>query len=96
MTLVYGSSYAILATGLALIYGVGRIINLAHTAFLMMGAYLIWFLVSTLGWGFPQSIAAVVVGIGLLGALVYRFLLHRIREHQAAVLLMTIALGMVM
>jgi branched-chain amino acid transport system permease protein len=94
-TLVFGSTYAILATGLSLIYGVGRIINLAHTAFLMLGAYFIWFLAVNLGWGFPQSIALAVVGIGLLGVVVYRFLLHRIREHHAAVLLMTIALGMV-
>lgn len=95
MTLVTGSTYAILSSGLALIYGVGRIINLAHTAFLMIGAYFIWGLTTNEGWGFPASIAVAVVGTGLLGALVYRFLLHRIREHQAAVLLMTIALGMV-
>ncbi len=96
MTLVRGSAYAILASGLALIYGVGRIINLAHTAFLMMAAYGIWFFTSTQGWGLPESIAVTVVGTGLLGVLVYRFLLDRIREHHATVLLMTVALGMTM
>jgi branched-chain amino acid transport system permease protein len=94
LTLVRGSTYAILASGLALIYGVGRIINLAHTAFMMLGAYGIWFLAVNSGWGLAESIAVAVVGTGLLGLLFYRFLINRIREHHAAVLLMTIALGM--
>jgi len=93
LTLVKGSTYAILASGLALIYGVGRIINLAHTAFMMLAGYGIWYFAVSSGWGMPQAIAVTVVGTGLLGLLVYRFLLNRIREHQAAVLLMTIAIG---
>ena len=96
LTLVRGSTYAILASGLALIYGVGRIINLAHTAFLMVAAYGIWYLAVDQGWVLPQSVAVTVVGTGLLGVLVYRFLLNRIREHHASVLLMTIALAMAM
>lgn len=94
LTLVKGSTYAILASGLALIYGVGRIINLAHTAFMMLAAYGIWYFTYSTGWGMAESIAVTVVGTGLLGLLVYRFLINRIREHHAAVLLMTIALGM--
>jgi len=94
MTLVRGSTYAILASGLALIYGVGRIINLAHTAFMMLAAYVIWFLSVSHGWGFAESIALTVVGTGLLGLLFYKFLINRIREHESAVLLMTIAVGM--
>lgn len=94
LTLVRGSTYAILASGLALIYGVGRIVNLAHTAFMMLAAYGIWFFAISCGWGMAESIAVTVVGTGLLGLLVYKFLLNRVREHQAVVLLMTIAIGM--
>jgi branched-chain amino acid transport system permease protein len=93
LTLVKGGIYALLASGLALIYGVGRIINLAHTAFFMVAAYGMFYLTQRLGWGLPESIAVIVVGMGLLGVLVYRFLLDRIREHEAAVLLVTIAIG---
>ncbi|MEA1871841.1 MAG: branched-chain amino acid ABC transporter permease [Chloroflexota bacterium] len=96
LTLVRGSTYAILASGLALIYGVGRIINLAHTAFLMVAAYGIWFFAVSQGWGLPESVVVTVVGTGLLGILVYRFLLDRVRGHEAAVLLITIALAMAM
>jgi branched-chain amino acid transport system permease protein len=96
MTLVIGGTYAILASGLALIYSVGRIINLAHTAFMMIAAYGIWYLTNLADWSYPESIAAAVVGTALVGVLFYRFLLNRIREHLAAVLLMTIAFGMAM
>jgi branched-chain amino acid transport system permease protein len=62
----------------------------------MIAAYIIWYLSSTQGWSFGASIAISVVGTGLLGVLVYRFLLDRVREHHAAVLLMTIAIAMFM
>lgn len=94
MTLVRGSAYAILASGLALIYGVGRILNLAHTAFLMIAAYGTWFLAVAQGWGLAETIAVTVVGTGLLGVLFYRFLLNPIREHHGAVLLLTVAFAM--
>lgn len=96
MTLVIGSGYAILSSGLALIYGVGRIINLAHTAFMMLACYGILSLGTLLGFNFPEAIAGTIVITGLLGVLFYRFLLNPIREHPASVLLMTIALGMLL
>ena len=94
LTLVKGSTYAIVAAGLALIYGVGRIVNLAHTAFLMLAAYLISFLAVSSGWPLAPSIAVAVIGTGVLGLLFYRFIVDRVREHQAAVLLITIAVAM--
>jgi branched-chain amino acid transport system permease protein len=37
--IINGSIYALLAVGFSLIFGVARIINIAHTAFFMVGAY---------------------------------------------------------
>lgn len=93
-TLVYGSVYALLALGLSLIFGVGRLINMAHTAFFVVAAYIMYFFTRQLGWGPAESIAVTVVGTALLGALVYRFLLDRVRQHTQAVLLITVALAM--
>ena len=95
-TLVNGGVYALLAIGFSLIFGVARLINLAHTAFLMLAIYLMWFLLYQQGWGMFEAIAVAVVGVTLLGLLVYRFILDRIREHHAAVLLITIGLAMIM
>ena len=94
-TLVNGSVYALLALGLSLIFGVGRLINMAHTAFFVVAAYIMYFFTRQLGWGPAESIAVTVVGTALLGALVYRFLLDRVRQHEQAVLLITVALAMV-
>lgn len=93
-TLVNGSVYALLALGLSLIFGVGRLINMAHTAFFVVAAYILYLFTRQLGWGAIPSIAITVVGTALLGALAYRFLLNRVRQHQQAVLLITVALAM--
>ena len=93
-TMVKGSVYALLASGLSLIYGVGRIVNLAHTAFFMLAAYGMYYFMRNLGWGTLPSIVLTLVGITLVGLLVYRFLLDRIRQHHAALLIMTVALAM--
>ena len=47
--LLLGGVYALLAGGLTLIFGVMRVINLAHGEFLMLGAYASFFLFARLG-----------------------------------------------
>ena len=93
-TLVNGSAYALLALGLSLIFGVGRLINMAHTAFFTVAAFGMYYFTRQLGWGAPESMAITVVGTALLGALTYRFLIDRVRQHAQAVLLITVALAM--
>ena len=44
-----GGLYAIMALGLALVWGVLNIVNLAHGAFIMLGGYLAWYLFTGLG-----------------------------------------------
>jgi len=95
LTLVTGGVYALLATGFSLIFGNARVINLAHTGFFMLTAYGLWYFMRNLGLGTVPSIAITLPAITLLGILAYRFLMNPIREHHAAVLLMTIALAMV-
>ena len=62
-----GGLYAIMALGLALVWGVLNIVNLAHGAFIMLGAYLSWHLFRYLGidpfLGLPIT-AIVMFGVG--------------------------------
>ena len=95
-TLVRGGLYAILASGMTLIFGVAHIVNLAHTAFFMVAAYSMWYFMSRLGVGTVWSILITVVGTTLLGILVYRFLIDRVRQHAQVVLLITIAFAMLL
>jgi branched-chain amino acid transport system permease protein len=95
MTLVTGGVYALLAIGFSLIFGNARVINLAHTGFFMLAAYGLWYFMRRLGIDTAWAILITVPSVTLLGILAYRYLINTIREHHAAVLLMTIALAMV-
>jgi branched-chain amino acid transport system permease protein len=95
MTLVTGGVFALLAIGFSLIFGNARVINMAHTGFFMLTAYGLWYFMRQLGLGTIPAIAITLPAVTLVGILAYRFLINPIREHLAAVLLMTVALAMV-
>jgi branched-chain amino acid transport system permease protein len=95
MTLVTGGVYALLAIGFSLIFGNARVINMAHTGFFMLAAYGLWYFMRRLGLGTAASIVITIPAVTLVGILAYRFLINPIREHLAAVLLMTVAIVLV-
>jgi len=92
MTLVTGGVYALLAIGFSIIFGNARVINMAHTGFFMLAAYGLWYFTRSLGIDTIWAILITLPAVTLLGILAYRFLINPIREHLAAVLLMTVAL----
>ena len=94
LTLVNGSVYALLAAGMSLIFGVGRMVNLAHTAFFVLAGYFMYGFTRRLDWGAPESAIVTVVAVTIIGLLVYRFLMDRVRQHEQAILLITVALAM--
>ena len=93
--LVNGGVYALLAIGFSLIFGVARIVNIAHTAFYMLAAYCFYALLVKVGLGFVPSALIAVVGVTLLAVLCYRLVIEPVREHEAAVLIATIALALI-
>ena len=93
--LVNGGVYALLAIGFSLIFGVARIVNIAHTAFYMLAAYCFYALQVKFGLGFFVSGVVAVAGVTLFSVLCYRLVIEPVREHEAAVLIATIALGLI-
>jgi len=93
--LITGSMLAMLAIGFSLIFGVARIVNIAHTAFYMVAAYCIYSLSAKIGLNPVAGMLIAVAAVTVLGLLAYRFLIDPIREHEAAVLIATIALAMI-
>jgi len=93
--LVNGGVYALLAIGFSLIFGVARIVNIAHTAFYMLAAYCFYTLMVKVGMGFVPSALLSVGGVTLLSVLCYRVVIEPVREHESAVLIATIALGLI-
>ena len=76
--LVNGSFYAMLSLGLAVIFGLLGIVNFAHGALYMMGAYVAWFAAEKFGIGFWWSLLLAPLLVGALGVLVERTLLKRL------------------
>jgi branched-chain amino acid transport system permease protein len=95
-SLINGSIYALLAIGFSLIFGVARIVNIAHTAFYMLAAYFIYSGTQKLGLNPVLCMLAAIIPVTLIGLISYRLFIDPIREHEAAVLIATIALAMAM
>ena len=87
--------YALLAIGFSLIFGVARIVNIAHTAFYMLAAYCFYTLLTHTGLGFIVSGAIAVSAVTLFSVICYRLVIEPVREHESAVLIATIALALV-
>jgi branched-chain amino acid transport system permease protein len=94
--LISGSMYALLAIGFSLIFGVARIVNIAHTGFYMLAAYCIFFITEKMGLNPVTAMVAAVILVTLMGLIVYMLFIKPIREHEAAVLIGTIALAIAM
>jgi len=93
--LVNGGVYALLAIGFSLIFGVARIVNIAHTAFYMLAAYCFYTLLVKTGLGFILSGVISVSAVTAFSVVCYRLVIEPVREHEAAVLIATIALALV-
>lgn len=93
--LINGGVYALLAIGFSLIFGVARIVNIAHTAFYMLAAYLIFTFSTRLGWNPFLSILLTVLIVPLIGVGVYKLTIEPIREHEITVMIVTIAVAMI-
>jgi branched-chain amino acid transport system permease protein len=76
--LLVGGVYALMSVGLALIFGVMRVVNFAQGDFMMLGMYLTWFL--AVGYGVDPLLGAVfaILPFFVLGLLVHRVLLVRV------------------
>jgi branched-chain amino acid transport system permease protein len=75
--------YATMAYGLGLIYGVLRVVNLAHGGVIMVGAYLGWYLHEQLGVDPYLTIPVVLVVSFAIGVVMYRLLVRRLPRGAA-------------
>src|SRR5215472_8783834 len=94
--LINGSFYALLSLGLAIIFGLLNIINFAHGAQYMMGAFCAWFLLNWFGIGYWPSLFIAPVVVGAIGIVTERLLLRHIAhlDHLYG-LLLTFGLALV-
>jgi branched-chain amino acid transport system permease protein len=74
--LVNGSFYAMLSLGLAVIFGLLNVINFAHGALYMMGAFLAWIGMTYFGMSYWSMLLLAPLMVGILGVLIERTMLR--------------------
>nr|WP_295769524.1 branched-chain amino acid ABC transporter permease [Rhodoferax sp.] len=76
--LVNGAFYAMLSLGLAVIFGLLGVVNFAHGALYMLGAFVAWFLLEKLGINYWFALVLAPLSVGVLGVIVERLFLKRL------------------
>jgi branched-chain amino acid transport system permease protein len=96
--LIYGTinsvSLALLALGFAMVYGVSRLPNFAHGALYVLSGFITWTFVHSLGLNYPVSIILAILLTGIIGSLIYRFVLIRIRGMEISEIMASYAMGL--
>lgn len=85
---------ALMALGFALVYGTSRIPNFAHGAIYVLCGFVTWFFVRSLELNYLLSVILSLILIGLLGALIYRFVLIRVRGMNISEIIASYAIGL--
>ena len=93
--LVNSGVYALLALGFSLIFGVARIVNIAHTAFYMLASYALYGMLVIGGMPLLLAIPLAVVAVVALSLVCYKLVIEPVRQHESAVLIATIALALI-
>ncbi len=94
--LINGSFYALLSLGLAVIFGMLRVINFAHGALYMLGAFVSWWLSVALGVNYWGALVLAPIVVGLVAIVIEKTLLrHMYRLDPLYGLLLTFGLTQV-
>ena len=95
--LLVGGVYALLASGLTLIFGVMRVINIAHGAFVIVAAFLTYSLWDALDLDPLASVVFTTPAMFALGYVLYIATVRRIRgAHMSSSVLLTFAIALVL
>ncbi len=95
--LLTGGVYAVLASGLTMYFGVMRVVQIAHPAFLILGAYLTYALFTFGGVDPLLSMVVTVPTFFFLGMAIQRFLIRRLRPESLTMMsvLLTFAIALI-
>ena len=95
--ILIGGVFALLSVGLTLIWGVMRIINFAHGEFLMVGMYIVYFLVTKGGWDPYVTLLVSVPVLFVVGAAIFRLTIQPILAHPSMnQIMLTLGLSLIL
>lgn len=85
--------YILMALGFTLIFGIMRVVNFAHGELYMLAAFLVYFLVGSLGWNYYLVVMLAGVAVGLFGAILERVLFRPFIGRELNGMIMAIAIS---
>jgi len=85
---------ALMAIGFNLTFGISGVANFAYGAFYVLAAYVSWILLNLLGFPYPVSVVISILFTVILGALMYRFVLLRVRGQPVSEVIATFGIGL--
>ena len=85
---------SLLSLGFTLVYSISRLPNFAHGALYITSGYIVWLLLNRLGLPYPIAVVIGILATGFIGALIYRFILIRIRGMDISEIIATYAIGL--
>lgn len=95
--LLIGSIYTLISIGLSLIWGVMRIVNFAHGEFLMIGLYLVYYLVSGGGWNVYMTALVAAPVLFFIGMGVFQYTIRPILGHDSMnQIMLTLGLSLIL
>jgi len=96
--LIYGTinsvALALYALGFALVYGISRLPNFAHGALYILSGFIAWSALNTLGFNYFASILLSLIATGIIGAVIYRFFLIRVRGMEISEIIASYAIAL--
>jgi branched-chain amino acid transport system permease protein len=94
--LLLSGLYALIAVGFTMMYGVGRVENLAHGAYVMVGAYVFYALTMMLGLPIPLGFLLAILSGVALSLATYKSLVRRFLGNSTAIFISTLVLALVL
>jgi len=85
---------SLLSLGFALVYSISRVPNFAHGALYITAGYLVWVFLNKAGLPYIPSILLGMAATSLIGGLIYRFIIMRIRGMEISEIIATYAVGL--
>jgi len=96
--LIYGTinsfALALMAIGFTLVYGISRLPNFAHGALYVVTGFIVWSFLNVLRIHYFLAILLAIVIMGLVGAMIYRFVLIRVRGMATSEIIASYAMGL--
>jgi branched-chain amino acid transport system permease protein len=93
---VQGGYYSLMALGLTLVYGIGRIVNLAHGSLIMLGVYAYYVFSTILKIDPFLAIVMAMLLTGIIGAITHRSSIHPVLGDDVAIMVVTLTIGVLL